>query len=388
MSPTRPLRKACDEHRRRRDAPLVVCATLIAAAACAGESFRSDPGSDATSDGGSSGAEGAGGSTHGETSGETGNGTVTGAGGEAGAGNGTSTTGAGTGSRSSTAAAASTSGAGGSVSGAGGAAGATCTPDSCDPLADCDDSSGQVECNCRSPYVGDGTACRRPASCRELANAHTGLPSGAYTLRPEGSAEFTAYCDMSTQGGGWTLAFNQGPSFDAQTEGADQLCYSENCISRAYSTVPLVADVMLDGRDGAITGESFWVRVVVVGVHELTRGKTLRQLFTTGPYFVEREDNSNLSVMVGEAVDCSLVPRDFDSIICGPCASGTGCGSAVITFGDPGSESSCPNVQDAVFAIGASISYTAIWDNCAGWPQSPNRIGNSYYPDNFRLWVR
>jgi hypothetical protein len=194
---------------------------------------------------------------------------------------------------------------------------------------------------------------------------------------------------MTTEGGGWTLAFNEGPSFDAQGEGVtDRLCYSENCTNRAYSTVELVTDLMLDGRDGDIVGVNYWTRVVVLGVHDATRGKTLRQLFTTGPYFVEREDNSNVTVSVVQSVACDSVPADYDHIVCGPCGTGENCGAPVITLGDPGSESSCPNVQDAVFAIGASASYTAIWDNCAGWPQSPNRIGNSYYPDNFRVWVR
>ncbi len=227
------------------------------------------------------------------------------------------------------------------------------------------------------------------SSCNELHAAAPALPSGAYGIRPWSSTEtFLVYCDMETQGGGWTLVLNESPSFDPMVDGiTTQVCHDDNCTNRAYSTVPVGADMMLDMRDGDIAGDSYLARAVVLGVHSASVGKTVRTLFTTDRFYLEKEDNSNVFVTSNAPSGCSSLPDDARTMLCNDCDAAS-CGTAVVTFGDRGSDSTCPEVQNTVFAIGGSYSYTTAWPNCAGWPQAPNSSGHHHYPNNFRIWVR
>lgn len=74
----------------------------------------------------------------------------------------------------------------------------------CTKLTQC--KAGEVEL--RAPTSSTDRECSQPASCKEILEARPGVADGVYTIhrqQPDGtSLASSVYCDMTTNGGGWT----------------------------------------------------------------------------------------------------------------------------------------------------------------------------------------
>jgi hypothetical protein len=75
----------------------------------------------------------------------------------------------------------------------------------------CDSGWTGASCELACPAGIAGLACRPLASCNAIHTAFPTAPSGVYTIDVDGSgprAPMSASCDMSTDGGGWTLVLD------------------------------------------------------------------------------------------------------------------------------------------------------------------------------------
>jgi hypothetical protein len=74
-----------------------------------------------------------------------------------------------------------------------------------------DDCNGQIDdpaaCHCKGTTIGGTEACYG-LSCQDIKTRHPNSKNGAYWVKPANSAlAFQVYCDMTTDKGGWMLAF-------------------------------------------------------------------------------------------------------------------------------------------------------------------------------------
>lgn len=79
-------------------------------------------------------------------------------------------------------------------------------------LAACGDSfihEGVEQCDDNNKDESDGctSKCNVPSACKQIHIDAPQAESGAYTIVPAGSEPFKVWCDMTTDEGGWTLAY-------------------------------------------------------------------------------------------------------------------------------------------------------------------------------------
>ena len=139
----------------------------------------------------------------------------------------------------------------------------------------------------------------------------------------------------------------------------------------AYSTVPIVSDVMFEAADEDITSDNWVMRTMIVEIVD-GRGETLSRLFTTeGNWQLDNAIDSNVTNTFNGGQTCDTIPwGDWESTTCGT--------FYVIVLHDTTIETLGP------FLIGSDRADGTARENLAGWPNSIS----VHYPTNYRIWVR
>jgi hypothetical protein len=105
---------------------------------------------------------------------------------------------------------------------------------------DCDDTDPSVW----SLGTGTSSACASQ-SCKSILDDGYSTGDGTYWIDPDGNGTFEAYCDMTTDGGGWTLIAQGGRSCSAMTS-SQNLTDTDVCRYQQFATVAALANISSD----------------------------------------------------------------------------------------------------------------------------------------------
>lgn len=149
---------------------------------------------------------------------------------------------------------------------------------------------------CANDGCAQGLACANhfcgaAASCAALNALNSSWPSGVYSIDPDGAgpiAGYHAYCDMSSDGGGWALAakidgaaqtflWDAAPWTDLSTMGANDVSQAEAKLA-AFNYAPFT-QIRIVVRDGGMD------RAAVLVPQGLPAGSTLHSVFAGGAYY-------------------------------------------------------------------------------------------------------
>lgn len=204
---------------------------------------------------------------------------------------------------------------------------------------------GNCTTSCADTEICASGACQPAPSCRALLDAHPTLADGVYPLAPGGGVEpFEAHCDMSTEGGGWTLVASAADNsyFNGITcettcgmdppIGCSEEPFTEDVVvgdvatmlvvdhkSPAFGAVPFDEMLFVDSNDNYVsydvTGESVLAWYPVGLENWVAEGTEAHPTFS----YPAKASNLDASDNVCGTLRVSFNVEDSDSLIGGTC---------------------------------------------------------------------
>ncbi|CAH3179058.1 unnamed protein product [Porites lobata] len=129
------------------------------------------------------------------------------------------------------------------------------SPSVCDVNANCQNNAGSYTCSCNAGFIGDGNTCEQDlSSCAALRASHTA--DGIYQLQTS-SSSISVYCDMTTNGEGWTLVarFSNADAANWMKDSGEW--WYDKTVAYGHTTVPSSNSDMISPAFWLVSGTHF-----------------------------------------------------------------------------------------------------------------------------------
>ena len=145
--------------------------------------------------------------------------------------------------------------------------------------------------DCKPNLCSSGT-CAVAASCAKILAQHSGAASGVYTIQP-GTKAVSVYCDMTTDGGGWTQLLQCLPT-DGCTVGG-KVIYNEDWLAQDMGSQSTSASYLIGKSLASLTTKGQFM-VQVTDTAKKNTGQviypldsTTRQFFSATTFYQSKD---------------------------------------------------------------------------------------------------